>query len=151
MKLKILTWFAIFLIFLTFNINSYAEEANINTNICDTVTQYKPAGDVEYVPGQDVQGRNVQPADLPDNSGQINLPEKIEFPLTLKLAERLSDDQALENTEMDAAIGLIQYNLKTGKMTLDGKDITSQVFEYCNHEFDHEKNRNNEMPDKGGK
>jgi len=53
---------------------------------CNQLVNATPDADVAYQPGVDVNGNKVAPADLPSNNA-IKLPDKIQIPLTVNLAQ----------------------------------------------------------------
>lgn len=81
---------------------------------CRWVKQHRASADVNYQPGVDVQGRPVAPADLP-GTAQIQLPERIEIPITLDLAERFG----LPRTALSRT-GVTAGEVQVGVVTLDG-------------------------------
>ena len=60
----------------------------VDPALCQALTKYVPDADVAYQPGVDVDGNAVAPADLPGSS-QMQMPSKLEIPLTLNLARHL--------------------------------------------------------------
>ncbi|CAO3407329.1 hypothetical protein [Azospirillum largimobile] len=60
----------------------------IDLSVCQRLTRHVPAADVEYRPGEDVNGRPVAPADLPGSAG-AQPPIPIDLPLSVDLARRM--------------------------------------------------------------
>lgn len=87
---------------------------------------HKPRADVAYVPGVDVRGKKVAPADSSTSSFRQIAPEVIEFTLQFN---------PLENTGLSASafgetavpVGKIKYDINTGALTLDGQALNESV------------------------
>jgi len=54
----------------------------------------------------------------------------IEIPLTVDMAERY-DIPSPDGVELDAQLGSIEVNLKTGAMSYNGRDITGDITSQC--------------------
>src|ERR1700722_12974792 len=61
----------------------------VDPRVCQALVKHTPSADVAYQPGVDVHGNSVAPADLPGQP-QIQLPSKIDIPLTISLAKILN-------------------------------------------------------------
>lgn len=91
----------------------------------------------DYVPGVDVKGRPVVPADLPpEQTGSIDiLPEKIEFSLTVDAAQYLGVVPT-PGVEMAGKIGTI--TLEGDKVSYNGQPLNQtaeeRLFEICKGE-----------------
>lgn len=95
--------------------------------ICQAVASKADTQGANYVPGVDVNGNPVVPADVHAN-GQLSYPtDALEIPMTRDLAQRLN---LAGGTEMQAPIGVIKVS-KGGKVSLNGQDITAQTLVYC--------------------
>lgn len=66
-----------------------AGEPKADPALCRALVKHTPDADVAYQPGVDVHGNPVAPADLPGQP-QMQLPAKIQIPLTLNLAKTLN-------------------------------------------------------------
>ena len=62
-------------------------EVAISRRDCEQLVSHEPAPDVTYLPGVDVHGRPVAPADLGGGS-QIALPEVIYIPIEVLVQDR---------------------------------------------------------------
>ena len=62
---------------------------------------------VDYVPGKDVRGRPVAPADL-DDSVRIALPEIIVIDIEVELQDRFGFPANASSFEADANIGVVE-------------------------------------------
>lgn len=79
---------ALFIIFLTPHHAIAADTPAVDPALCNALVNYTPDASVAYQPGVDVNGHPVAPADLP--GPHMQLPAKIEIPLTLSLAKVLN-------------------------------------------------------------
>jgi hypothetical protein len=117
------------LIFLA--IISIATTANAETKITvekefETLCRDQVVG-ANYVGGVDVNGNSVVPADL-NSSGSDILPEVIEIPVTMELAQKLN--LSIAGLELKPELGKISVT-KNGKVTFNGRDISSNVTTFC--------------------
>lgn len=83
-----------------------------------------------YTTGVDVNGKPVAPADLPAAaSPAIAVPDYIEVPLTVNLAEKLSQPLPA-GAEMKGVVGNLRL-YKSGKVEYNGQDLTPKVTTLC--------------------
>lgn len=100
-----------------------AADISISHDMCQRLSDYHPAPNVDFVPGQGTGGRMVQPADL-DNQGQqmardiANAP--IIIPVTVDLADKLGISQGM--LDMDGNIGVLQY--RSGQFYFNDRQIS---------------------------
>ncbi len=80
----------------------------------------------DYVPGVDVKGRPVTPADV--NAQPFHDLDRVVIPLSVDLAERLDTD--IEGLELDADLGTLEI-YQSGRVVYNGQDWTSQVYTIC--------------------
>lgn len=92
-----------------------AEQLSVRNADCQQVVFHEPADDVAFVPGVDVSGRPVVPADLNGGYG-ITAPEDVTIDIRLDLAERLGLGEG-------AASALIGGEGVVGQVTVRGQDI----------------------------
>ena len=86
----------------------------------------------DYVPGIDVHGNHVVPADV--KAGANEFVDIIRIPITYDIASSLGAELSVpEGVELDAAIGMAEIH-KNSKVLINGKDVTSNSYEYCNKE-----------------
>lgn len=96
---------------------------------CRQLVAHHPDPGVEYKPGQDVHGKYVAPADLPD-SPQLDLPAKVAFDLRLNPlayapgARGTAPAGAFLNTETD--LGHVEVDPRSGAATLGGHSLTDE-------------------------
>ena len=93
----------------------------VGRETCRALTAHRPAADVEYKAGMDVQGRPVAPADLPA--------EPTAGPDQIRVA--LKRDVVIGAGNLGASeivIGEVAVDLKTGKAMLNGKPL-DQTFQ----------------------
>lgn len=74
---------------------------------CQRLVAYRPAPGVAYVPGADVRGRPVVPADL-SGAPQIALPETIVIEIEADLQDRFGFPTRADSFEGDAKLGTVQ-------------------------------------------
>ena len=101
-------------------------EAVISADACQAIQGYTPDPSVEYVPGVDVDGRAVAPADLPD-SGSLTISEQdISIDLRVPLSQFFAIPAGLQPVIGDALIGVGQVTLRDGTPYLGDKRLTGQ-------------------------
>ncbi|HEX9791510.1 MAG TPA: hypothetical protein VGA60_12680 [Kiloniellales bacterium] len=87
---------------------------------CDRLVEHRPAPDVAYQPGVDVNGQPVVPADL--NGGiQIAVPETIRIPITVDLFNRFGIPANPDSFEAEAEVGVVTY--RDGRATFNGQPL----------------------------
>ncbi len=105
-----------------------SENIAVEKVICQQLYMHTPNNDVTFKPGVDVNGKDVAPPDLPGGS-PIGINEFIEVPLTVDLAQRLS--QPVPNgVEMKAIVGNLRL-YKDGRITNNGQDVIPQASTMC--------------------
>jgi len=98
---------------------SVAETLTITQAECRKVVRHQPSADVAYVPGVDVRGRRVAPANL-GGEIQIAVPEEIEIPITVELDKTIgAAPSGLYKPE--AYIGNVVY--KNGRAWYNGQPL----------------------------
>jgi hypothetical protein len=98
----------------------------VDPALCRALVKHTPDADVTYQPGVDVQGNPVAPADLPGQP-QMQLPDKIQIPLTISLVQALHlSTSTLPGSELgagtEATIGMI--TVEGDKVFLNGQPIS---------------------------
>lgn len=92
---------------------------SVQTDDCRQIVSHVPADDVAYVPGVDVNGNAVVPADLGGGYG-ITAPDEVNIDIRLDLAERLGlggDDFSSGASALLSGEGVV------GRVTVRGNDI----------------------------
>lgn len=98
---------------------SHASLLSLRTDDCRQLVAHTPDNDVAYVPGVDVSGNPVVPADLGGGYG-IMAPEEVNIDIRLDLAERLGlggDDFSSGASALLSGEGVV------GRVTVRGNDI----------------------------
>lgn len=93
----------------------------VDPRLCQALTvRHRPAPDVEYIPGVDVRGRAVAPADLPGSVGANRQAlERFEIPVTLDFAQRMGFSGGRVGTS-----GKLPGNAEVGRLVIDGGRVT---------------------------
>lgn len=93
----------------------------VDPRLCQALTaRHRPAPDVEYVPGVDVRGRAVAPADVPGSAGASPLLlERFEIPVTLDFARRMGFSGGRAGTS-----GQLPGNAEIGRLVIDGGRVS---------------------------
>jgi hypothetical protein len=123
-------FFALFLMF--FSSAAQAQTVIVENDPCKyfNFTQAdEGVPSADYVPNVDAYGLAVVPADLA-SSGPITLPETINFPLSVDLAERLNANLP-EGLELMPNLGEVSVDTKTGEAYFNGEKITSGLEKAC--------------------
>lgn len=105
-------------VFLFASIIAGAASAQLQTRVvdeCRQVIAHVPADDVNFVPGVDVSGNPVAPADLNGGYG-IAAPDEVTIDIRLDLAQRLGLGEG-------AASALIGGEGVIGQVTVSGNDL----------------------------
>lgn len=115
----------ILFVFLFFAAAAHAGEATQKT-FCRVLASYTKDRGVHYVPGVDVRGNDVAPADLNEPLPQF---ETIEIPVEIDLAARFGITPPA-GAELKPTVALISIH-KDGKVEYNGRDISSKVIDVC--------------------
>lgn len=101
--------------------------------LCNSVSvDHKPDNDVNYVPGVDVNGKAVVPADLGSNLLSNTFP--IVIPIELNIFEKFNIDIG-ENLDADPRVAYVEVQ-KNGDVRYNGQDITNNIQAYCFQQYD---------------
>ncbi len=90
----------------------------VSTDDCRAIVAHVPADDVAFVPGVDVRGRQVAPADL-DGGYDIAVPDVVNIDIRLDLAERLGLGEDSEG----GVSALIAGEGVVGRVSVQGRDV----------------------------
>lgn len=85
----------------------------VDERVCRSIVVHQPDPGVEFQPGEDVYGRPVAPADLP-NSPTVDLGDSLDIPVIVDLAERYPE--LFDATGLDLQVSL-------GTLTLNGNEV----------------------------
>lgn len=92
-----------------------AIEITVRNADCQQIVYHEPSDNVAFVPGVDISGRPVVPADLNGGYG-IEAPEEVTIDIRLDLAQRLGLGEG-------AASALIGGEGVIGQVTVNGQDL----------------------------
>ena len=98
----------------------------IDPTLCRALTRHRPAPDVEYIPGVDVRGNAVAPADLPGSAGARRQPmERFEIPVTLDFARRMgfSGGRVGSSGKLPDAAEIGRLVIDGGRTTFNGQPL----------------------------
>ena len=98
--------------------------------VCRLVPIHKPAADVAYQPGVDVDGNAVAPADLP-SSGGIILPAEIGINLRVPLADVLGAATPRFLGDAGVDVGQVTVNRQTGALFYNGQRLDAPYAVLC--------------------
>jgi len=100
----------------------------VSPALCDALTKHVPSADTNYQPGVDMNGKAVAPADAP-GSPQMQLPNKIEIPLTVDLAKILKLDTTkppYNNFGAGTEAWLGNLSVQGDSVLFNGKPLSSE-------------------------
>ena len=89
---------------------------------CSQVVRHRPAPDTVYVPGVDVRGRRVVPADL--GSETLDLPEEMQFEITVPMPRRHGRRFGRESYDGEALVGLLTLH-RDGSLSFNGRPMAT--------------------------
>lgn len=126
MTFKLFTSLAL-LTFLFLSIKQVAAETTpVDPNLCQALIKHPPSADVTYQPGVDVNGKPVAPADLPGQP-QMELPAKLQIPLTVQLAKLLNLNPAqppVDKLGAGTEVWLGTLTVEGDKVSYNGQPLT---------------------------
>jgi len=105
-------------------ISGLAENIDVHPALCTSVTHHIADANVAYVPGLDLHGNKVAPADLPGYPN-FEMPVRVKVPLTLSLVRALN----LKNYPYDkfgkgTEIYIGELEIEGRSVLLDGVPLT---------------------------
>lgn len=98
--------------------------------VCRLVPIHKPAADVAYQPGVDVNGNAVAPADLP-SSGAISVPDDIGIDLRIPLVDVLGAATPPFLGDAGINVGQVTVNRQTGALFYNGRRLDAPYAVLC--------------------
>ncbi|MBI1327142.1 MAG: hypothetical protein GC136_05825 [Alphaproteobacteria bacterium] len=116
----------LFLLLLYFSAPAFAQEQI--TELCQTLQAHKPADDINYKAGVDVNGNAVVSADI-NGANNFFAGQPFSFPLTVDAAAYLGVPPPA-GVEMKGNIGDIKV-YPDGRVSFNGQDISQQVMQKC--------------------
>ncbi len=81
----------------------------------------------DYVPGVDVNGKPVVPADVKAQADSYV--DIIKIPITIDLAQQLTQTLP-QGTEMNAQVAMVEIH-KDSKVIYNGQDVSARAYEIC--------------------
>lgn len=96
-------------------------------DICRTYTQYLEPPGVAYVPGTDVNGNQVTPADIYP-APPLPVADPIIIPLTIDLAQRYDLDT--DGVDLDYMQGVLEV-FKDGRVYYNGQQVGEENLTAC--------------------
>lgn len=116
---------------------AYAQEQNLE-EICKNLEPYRKTENIvgaDYVPGVDVNGNKVVPADLGQDGAYPNL-NPITIPIQIDLMQRYGLDLPL-GAEMKPEVANLNI-YADGRVEYNGQDISPQIKTMCENEAESE-------------
>ncbi|MDX2222920.1 MAG: hypothetical protein SFV21_09240 [Rhodospirillaceae bacterium] len=110
--------------------SAYGETVTVATAACQRIVAMAPTGAADYVPGRDVTGKPVVPADL--DAVSMTLPSVIDIEIGLDLADRIGLRDQLPTSSAGAASdtksehrALLPFTgqARLGTLTVSGRDV----------------------------
>lgn len=132
---------------LVFSPVAYAEQAHLNT-ICNNPEYYNtPNLSADYVPGVDVHGKAVAPADL-NSSSSPYIKNPVVIPIEVDLAQRFGLILPLGIKLKPTVADLEIY--QDGRIKYEGKELKQDIQSVCqNYHAHHKKNQSNQTEQHG--
>lgn len=122
--------FLLFIITLFYSSESFSQLLEVNVP-CATPADYQ-GGDADYVPGVDVNGNAVAPADVTAPIEALNYP--IRIPVELDILRFLDidlPDSARDAINIDEA-NIVHFELfEDGSIKYNGQDLSDKVSQVC--------------------
>ncbi|AWK85782.1 hypothetical protein [Azospirillum thermophilum] len=106
--------------------------AQTDLSVCRYLPRHRPAPDVEFKPGVDVNGRPVAPADLPGSAGTA-APLRLDIPVTLDFARRIG--LVVPPTGLPGRTEVGRLTMDGGQLFFNGQPLggpsESQLYALC--------------------
>ena len=101
--------------------------AQSRETLCGLLPVQERFAGADYVPGVDVNGKPVVPADV--GAQAPGLIDVIKIPVTIDLVQQLGQ-QLPAGTEMNAPVAMVEI-LRDGRVVYNGQDLTPQAYALC--------------------
>lgn len=108
-----------------------AQHADNNNAVCRTLVKHKPADNVVYQPGVDVQGKAVVPADV--SEAKFKTPDVVKVPLTVDFAKRVAGLTG-KDVVMESNIGMLDIHMD-GRVMYGDQDWTEETMTLCGQSY----------------
>ncbi len=134
--------YLLFLLLISFPFIAHAQDSGAIDKLCAHIENKQKPNSVEYVPGVDVKGNPVVPADLSDNGNSL-INDPVILPININLAERyglyLPTDIELEPNIANMVL------FADGRIILGDKDLTPSIKRFCeNYNLEATNNQSNQ-------
>ena len=104
-----------------------SEKLIITDRDCRQLAQYVPSQKVNYVPGEDVYGNPVAPANLEASYASYTPPRSLRYDLRVLLEEDLP-------LSPEGSVGFVDVDLNTGLISANGVPVDNGVWaEFLTH------------------
>lgn len=117
---------AFFVALIGFTAPAFAEDVSIRT-LCQMLPQHVPAASVNYLPGQDVHGRPVAPADV--NKVLRNNFDAVEIPVEYSVLNSLNASLPA-GSQIQPTVAILRV-YHDGRVSYNGQDLTPQAQSLC--------------------
>lgn len=95
--------------------------------LCDHVTRYEPESGTAFIPGTDIYGEPVAPADI--NEIKTPVPNVVTIPVEINFLEYIEQDLP-EGIKLEGDVARVEiYN--DGRVMYNGQDISGAVEAAC--------------------
>lgn len=104
------------------------DRVEISLEDCRRATRYVEPEGVAFEPGKDVYGREVDPADLNGGTGQVELPEIIEFDVAFNPLSDLAISQGTRDfSNTSDSLGRVTFDTVTNRLTFNGETLSADT------------------------
>ncbi len=126
---------------------AYAEQAHLKT-ICNNPEYYNKQNlSADYVPGVDVHGKAVAPADL-NNSTSPYIQNPVVIPIEVDLAQRFGLILPL-GIELKPTVADLEI-YQDGRIKYEGKELKQDIQSVCKNYHDHRKKNQSDQTEQHG-
>lgn len=114
----------LFIILVLLSNAAFAQTFSSAPNLCEQISSHTPNADVEFKPNTE----NVVPADI--NPLNAAIPDKIDIPITIELAERFPDLNIDPDLLLRPEVAKLSIH-QDGRVEYNDQDITTQIHAEC--------------------
>lgn len=126
---------------------AYAEQMSLKTICNNPIHQKKPTVSADYVPGVDIHGNTVAPADLNDRASPY-IKNPILIPIEVDLAQRFGLNLPL-GVELKPTVADLEI-YQDGRIKYEGRELKQDIETLCkNYHAHHKKNQSNQTEQHG--
>ena len=129
-----LLFYVFFFVSSFFTVPVFGAEQMMVRAFCQQVVAYQSSGDADYVPGIDIDGNAITPADL--STIEVPIVDPVDFNFEVDIADYFDLTGAFpEGSKVEPVLADLEI-YQDGRILYNGQDISVPVLERCREDVD---------------